>query len=815
MTVIELVKSQECTSYVTCSQCITMNESCAWCNDEKVFQVYADDVNAQLIPAELCGTIDELSIKNCTNIINPQGYINDGMSLGSNEGSGIPSVVVSPDSVNVLVRPGIPQSFTVTVKPPESISVDMYVLMDLTQTMAPDLANLQNFGVELVEQMQNLTDEFRIAFGSFIDKPVSPFVDRLNPDNPCFIDGDVCDPAYAYQHHLNFTSDGNLFTTALNNASLSASSDDPEALLDAMLQVAVCEAHIGWKPATTTRRIILALTDGDYHTALDGRLAGIFRRPTAECRLDSVSNLYEYGNETDYPSSYFLTEILNQNRIIPIFAVTNNVNEVYRQLAQIIRSAFVGEVTDESANLLSILRDQYRILSTTIVPVISGIDEISGLSIAATPLNNCGSGNIAPDSNDTCENIEFPQEVTYDVTVDVLPEFCESSAADSSLSARLLFIGFGDVQIYISVICSCDCENNSVVNSSRCSDVGTFECSTCVCPETRVGPVCGCSTAISVIGNVGCIPRGSNDTDVCSDKGDCVCDMCQCHPIPLLVGRIYQGDYCECNPFACPRGTNENGDVLVCADHGICGCDSQCICDDNYSGLSCECSNTTDTCIQPGAENGTICSGVGECRCGACVCDDYSERVGLHCEICVACTSACSELMDCVRCYIEENCDDECSNTIVIFNDSDFPNFNSSLFGVRECSVTRDNCEVVYELEMNVLGTENETIYIYIDDSQQDYREWRNNPNDCRPDVNFLIYVIPIAIVIGIVLLVILVLATWKGILYLGEYAEYRQWEQSQRNEEWNQSGDNPIFVDPTAKYNNPKYRRPVQLEES
>ena len=59
----------------------------------------------------------------------------------------------------------------------------------------------------------------------------------------------------------------------------------------------------------------------------------------------------------------------------------------------------------------------------------------------------------------------------------------------------------------------------------------------------RVGPVCGCSTAISVIGNVGCIPRGSNDTDVCSDKGDCVCDMCQCHPIPLLVGRIYQVNF--------------------------------------------------------------------------------------------------------------------------------------------------------------------------------------------------------------------------------------------------------------------------------
>ena len=59
----------------------------------------------------------------------------------------------------------------------------------------------------------------------------------------------------------------------------------------------------------------------------------------------------------------------------------------------------------------------------------------------------------------------------------------------------------------------------------------------------RVGPECGCSTAISVIGNVGCIPRGSNDTDVCSNRGDCVCDMCQCHPIPLLEGRIYQVNF--------------------------------------------------------------------------------------------------------------------------------------------------------------------------------------------------------------------------------------------------------------------------------
>ena len=30
-----------------------------------------------------------------------------------------------------------------------------------------------------MEQMKDLTDEFRMGFGSFIDKPVLPFADKL------------------------------------------------------------------------------------------------------------------------------------------------------------------------------------------------------------------------------------------------------------------------------------------------------------------------------------------------------------------------------------------------------------------------------------------------------------------------------------------------------------------------------------------------------------------------------------------------------------------------------------------------------------
>ena len=43
---------------------------------------------------------------------------------------------------------------------------------------------------------------------------------------------------------MNLTSDGNLLNDELNNAKLSASPDHPESILDALLQVAVCEVIV-------------------------------------------------------------------------------------------------------------------------------------------------------------------------------------------------------------------------------------------------------------------------------------------------------------------------------------------------------------------------------------------------------------------------------------------------------------------------------------------------------------------------------------------------------------------------------------------
>ena len=91
---------------------------------------------------------------------------NDDISVDTVDGSGsgdddieemlmdLP-VNVRPEIITANLRPGVPEKVKITVSPPESISVDMYVLMDLSLTMADDLIGLRGFGEELGKAVTN------------------------------------------------------------------------------------------------------------------------------------------------------------------------------------------------------------------------------------------------------------------------------------------------------------------------------------------------------------------------------------------------------------------------------------------------------------------------------------------------------------------------------------------------------------------------------------------------------------------------------------------------------------------------------------
>lgn len=61
----------------------------------------------------------------------------------------------------------------------EDYPVDLYYLMDLSKSMEDDKVKLSNLGDILSDTMRNITSNFRLGFGSFVDKVLMPYVSTV------------------------------------------------------------------------------------------------------------------------------------------------------------------------------------------------------------------------------------------------------------------------------------------------------------------------------------------------------------------------------------------------------------------------------------------------------------------------------------------------------------------------------------------------------------------------------------------------------------------------------------------------------------
>lgn len=57
--------------------------------------------------------------------------------------------------------------------------VDLYYLMDLSKSMEDDKDKLSSLGNKLAETMRGMTSDFKLGFGSFVDKVVMPYVSTV------------------------------------------------------------------------------------------------------------------------------------------------------------------------------------------------------------------------------------------------------------------------------------------------------------------------------------------------------------------------------------------------------------------------------------------------------------------------------------------------------------------------------------------------------------------------------------------------------------------------------------------------------------
>ncbi|KAM5281820.1 integrin beta-2 [Ctenodactylus gundi] len=745
--------SQECTKYKvsTCQDCVQSGPGCAWCQMLN-FTGPGEPDSAR------CDTREELLKKGCAadNIMNPQSLAEPQRDHQGDRKQ------LSPQKVTLYLRPGQEAAFNVTFRRARGYPIDLYYLMDLSYSMLDDLINVKKLGGDLLRALNDITESGRIGFGSFVDKTVLPFV-NTHPEklrNPCPNKEKACQPPFAFRHVLKLTDNSDQFRQEVGKQLISGNLDAPEGGLDAMMQVAACSKEIGWRNVT---RLLVFATDDGFHFAGDGKLGAILTPNDGHCHLED--NLYKKSNEFDYPSVGQLAHKLAENNIQPIFAVTKKMVQTYKKLTEIIPKSAVGELSEDSSNVVQLIKSAYNQLSSRVFLDHSLLPDT--LKVTYDSFCSNGVSHVGLHRGD-CDGVQINVPVTFQVKVTA----AECVQGDSFVIRAL---GFTDtVTVQVLPQCQCYCQDQQQHNS-LCGGRGTMECGVCRCNAGYIGKNCECQTQGRSSQELEGSCRKDNSSLVCSGLGDCICGQCMCHASDVPGKKIF-GQYCECDNVNCER---YDGQVCGGPGRGSCYC-GQCQCRPDFEGSACQCQRSTKGCLNARLAE---CSGRGQCECNACKCDmGYQPPL---CEECPTCRSPCGSYVSCAECLqfgtgpFEKNCSVACAHVKQQTS-------TQKSWPCRE----RDSqgCWITYTMWQR--------------DGRDRYSMLVEDSRECVPGPN--VGAIVGGTVVGIVLVGVLLLVIWKALTHMSDLREYRRFEKEKLKSQWN--NDNPLFKSATTTVMNPKF---------
>uniref|UniRef100_A0A8C2Z6D2 Integrin beta n=1 Tax=Cyclopterus lumpus TaxID=8103 RepID=A0A8C2Z6D2_CYCLU len=637
-------------SATSCEECLLIHPSCAWCAQEEFGRGRS--------LTSRCDFSQNLQKRGCdARLIEfPTSSISvlQNMPLSS-KGSGSTQydvVQIMPQKISVSLRPGDQTWFGLQVRQVEDYPVDLYYLMDLSLSMKDDLDTIRNLGTKLALEMGKLTSNFRLGFGSFVDKNMSPFsyTAPKYQENPCngYKLFPNCVPTFGFRNILSLTDKVDRFNEEVQKQMVSRNRDAPEGGFDAILQAAVCKEEIGWRKEAY--HLLVFATDDVPHLALDGRLGGLVQPHDGRCHLDN-QNEYSGSTKMDYPSLALLGEKLAENNIFLIFAVTKR---LYNFTA-LIPGTTVEILDQDSKNVIQLIIAAYNNIRSKVELSVWDHPEDIGLSFTAT----CQDGKPLPGLR-KCADLKIGDTVSFNVSVEA--RSCPPRGADRSFTIKP--VGFKDrLEVTVDYRCDCGCSRKAQTNSSICSATGTYNCGTCHCEPGYLGARCECQEGeASSVYLSAC--REAEGKQICSGRGECSCNQCLCYESEF--GKIY-GGYCECDDFTCARHKG-----ILCSGHGECHC-GECKCHAGYVGDNCNCSTETSACV---ADDGQMCSGRGGCVCGRCLCTEPGA-FGDTCEKCPTCPDACGTKRECIECRLfnsgrladNQTCQRLCKDEIITVED--------------------------------------------------------------------------------------------------------------------------------------------------
>ncbi|XP_066876674.1 integrin beta-4 isoform X4 [Kogia breviceps] len=600
----------------SCTECIRVDKDCAYCTDE-------------MFEERRCNTRAELRAAGCRQ----ESMVVTESSFEITEETQIDTTLrrsqVSPQGLRVRLRPGEERRFELQVFEPLESPMDLYILMDFSNSMSDDLDSLKKLGQDLAQVLNQLTSDYMIGFGKFVDKVSVPQTDmrpeKLKEPWP------NSEPPFSFKNVISLTDDVEEFWNKLKGERISGNLDAPEGGFDAILQTAVCTRDIGWRPDST--HLLVFSTESAFHYEADGAnvLAGIMRRNDEECHLDATGTYTQYGTQ-DYPSVPTLVRLLGQHNIIPIFAVTNYSYSYYEKLSSYFPVSSLGVLQEDSSNIVDLLQEAFNRIRSNLD--IRALESPRGLrtEVTSSMFQKTNSGSFL---------IRRGEVGTYQVKLRAIEDLdgthvCQLPEADQKGNIHLKPSFSNGLKMDVDIICDvCSCELQKEERSSHCSFNGDFMCGHCVCNEGWSGKTCNCSTG-SLSDLAPCHREGEDR--LCSGQGECQCGHCVCYG----EGR-YEGEFCEYDNFQCPRASG-----FLCNDRGRCSM-GQCVCEPGWTGLSCDCPLSNATCID---SKGGICNGRGYCECGRCHCNQQSLYTDTICEINYSAIrlGLCEDLRSCVQC---------------------------------------------------------------------------------------------------------------------------------------------------------------------
>lgn len=774
------VSAQDCAAQANCGDCIQVSPDCKWCADE------------DFEGSSRCYSSSETIT--CSTEQNPTGGITgqtDDVLDDTNQ--------VSPRTSQITLRPGETVSIPLSVQLAMNYPLDLYLLMDLSASMRDDLDNLKELGGGIAETIAGITENYRLGFGSFVEKRVSPFV-RVEPSrliNPC--SNRVCASPYSYRHSITLTNDNQFFDDSVQEQVTSSNNDYPEGGFDGFQQSIVCKNMIDWRD--NARHLLLYISDAGFHFAGDGRIAGVVEpHPRDQCLMDEDMeppvNYEQYG-KYDYPSVGQIRDHLRRYDIIPIFTVVQSYRSLYLDLVEELSSvgAEFGLLESDSSNIVNLIRDLYNRISQRVV---FDPDNVPGLTVNVQT-TNCP-GTLGADG--ICSDLAIGEKADFNIEVTATREIC----SQSSITQNIRIIGFGNAEVQITPICSCECEENTVENSTLCNGNGTFLCGICQCDPGRFGEFCQCDNTGQVTGGTGndTMCENPNGEECSGQRGKCVCGVCQCNSFfdeETQEMLQYFGTNCECDTSSCLISMGER-----CGgpQQGTCQC-SGCDCNLGFYGDACQCSDMF--CVDPDDDEGRTCNGRGECDCNTCRgCE--SPFTGRHCEICQApsgvspeenpCASTlCTPNIACARCALGLIANDsaecvDCPPTVLI-NVTELMTYRIEGETASMCRFEEEDCTYTFWAAQD--GVTGDLLPIHVEMTPE-------CPEPISSGEIAAIIIAPLAVlaIIGIIALLALLFLFW----FLN-FLEVKRFEKELEKVKFAQN-TNPMYMKASKDYENPTY---------